>query len=338
MNLIAPKALLTQIDAPQEVTAFVNNARQTIRQILERQDKRLLIIVGPCSIHNVEESLEFARRLKILSEQVHEECFLVMRAYIEKPRTSNGWRGLVHDPSLNGTYALEKGLSVARSFLLELAKLQVPAAMEFLTPVLAPYFQDLISWGCIGARTSPSSIHRLLASSLPLPMGFKNTVEGDIDTAIQALQVARSPQVFPHINDEGRLCLTHSPGNPHTHIVLRGSHTAPNYDKNTIQQTLNNLRSLELPPRLLVDCSHGNCQKQYYKQKGVFYSVLEQIREGNPYILGMMLESQLEASSQLFSSEKLQSGVSITDPCLDFASTEELITSIRTTYVVANSI
>ncbi len=330
MHLVPPKNLINSISQSAKANRFIANSRKTIQDIFDRQDPRLLIIVGPCSIHNVDEALEYARELKKLAKDVEESSFLVMRAYIEKPRTRKGWQGLIHDPHLNGSHDIATGLVLARTFLKELAEMGVPSATEFLTPHLSPYIEDLISWGSIGARTVSSQVHRFLASHLPMPVGFKNTVDGNVDCAINGVHVARSPHSFLHICEEGKLRQMKSVGNPYAHVVLRGSTNNTNYDKNSIQETLNHLRALEIPPRVLIDCSHGNCQRQYFQQKQVFHNVLEQIQKGNQQILGMMIESNLEAGSQAIPSQldELQPGVSITDPCLDFSMTAALVSSI----------
>lgn len=323
----SPRELHIQFPLSQRGAQFVASARETIRRICLGKERRLLIIVGPCSIHDVEASLEYARRLKALANSVGESCFLVMRAYIEKPRTRTGWRGLVHDPLLNESHEIAEGLSRARRFLSALVDLQIPAATEFVTPHASPYFEDLISWGCIGARTSASQPHRLLASHLQMPVGFKNSIDGNVDSAISGILLARRPQVFLHVDEEGRLARCFSRGNPAAHIVLRGSHSGSNYDENSIAAVLSKLRRLELPSRLIVDCSHGNCQKHYEKQKETFQSLLEQIEKGSQHICGLMLESHLEAGSQPLEQNphNLLPGVSITDPCLDFESTARLI-------------
>lgn len=329
MHLSSPKDLIAEFPLSKKGADFVAESRKTITRIFDRQDPRILLIVGPCSIHNVEEALTYAQQLKELAHEVRESCFIVMRAYVEKPRTRKGWLGLVHDPHLNGSHDIAHGLTLTRGFLVQLADLGVPAGTEFLTPHLAPYIEDLISWGCIGARTSSSQTHRQLASLLKMPIGFKNTVDGNVEAAINGIHAARHPHHFMHINEMGRVYLAKSAGNPYAHVVLRGSQTGPNYDEASIQKTLSTLREQELPPRILVDCSHGNCQGQYFKQKKAFQTVLEQIQRGNHQILGMMLESNLQAGAQLIHNQLdgLQPGVSVTDPCLDYSTTAELISS-----------
>ncbi|MBS0629488.1 MAG: 3-deoxy-7-phosphoheptulonate synthase [Verrucomicrobia bacterium] len=330
MELIAPQDLIANMPLSKKGAETIATSRKTLMRIFDRQDPRLLIIVGPCSIHNVDEALVFARQLKELAKEVEESCFIVMRAYVEKPRTRKGWLGLVHDPHLNGSHDILSGLTMTRSFLVELAEMGMPAGTEFLTPHLAPYIEDLISWGCIGARTSSSQIHRQLASLMKMPIGFKNSVDGNVDVAINAIHAARHPHHFMHINDHGKLHLVRSGGNPYTHVVLRGSSTASNYDEASVQKTLCKLREQELPPRVLIDCSHGNAQGQYFLQKKAFQSVLEQIQRGNHQVLGMMLESNLHAGAQLIYNplDGLQPGVSVTDPCIDYSTAAELISSV----------
>lgn len=324
MRIPSPCELQAQLPLTSSGERLISLSRETIRRICLGKENRLLIIVGPCSIHNISTALEYARRLKILAEEFKSACFLVMRAYLEKPRTHTGWRGFIHDPYLDESYEIAEGLSQGRRLLCELAEWQIPAAMEFVTPYIAPYLEDLISWGCIGARTSASQLHRLLASNLPMPVGFKNSIDGNIDIAISGVLFARRPHIFLHTDKEGQLIRCISRGNSTSHVVLRGSQSGPNYDASTITAVLNKLRRLELPTRLLVDCSHGNCQKNYAKQKEVFQTILER---NNPHICGLMLESHLEAGSQLLEENQGQcsSSISITDPCIDFDSTAALI-------------
>lgn len=335
MALPTPQHLLSQLPLSKDLISFILSSRQEIRNILERKSPRLLLVIGPCSIHNLEEGLLFAKKLKNLSDKVKKEALIVMRAYIEKPRTRGGWQGFVHDPYLDGSNQLNKGLFLSRSFLIALADLRLPAAVEFVTPSLAPYYEDLVSWGCIGARTSTSQPHRLLASHLMMPVGIKNTVEGDIDAAIDGVFVASQPHSFPHIDLQGKLSQVKSQGNPHAHVVLRGSKTKTNYDVKTIEETAEKLNRLSLRPLLLIDCSHGNCRGDYTNQKSVFYTILEQFHQGNQHILGMMLESQMEANSQSLSTQPLEFGVSVTDPCLDFSSTEELVSAVSSSTVMS---
>lgn len=320
MTFITPEALKKELP----LTTPLSSTRTAVQNILTGSDPRLLLIVGPCSIHNIDEAYQYAALLKELSLQVEEAALILMRVYIEKPRTRAGWKGFIHDPNLDDSHAIEEGLSLSRKLLLHLSDLQLPAATEFLSPQFAPYFEDLISWGCIGARTSSSPIHRHLASHLPLPIGFKNSCEGNIQCAIDGLLVASKPQNFLHIDERGRLEYITSSGNPHTHIVLRGSTRSPNYHKTALQEAQNQLRQFDLSPNLIVDCSHGNCQGDYRNQPAVFLDLLSQIEEGNSHIRGIMLESNLEEGQQEIT-PSLKPGISITDSCINFVQTKELI-------------
>lgn len=326
MHLTTPQQLKKSLPLSLEQQQFIQESRQTIQRILQGKDERLLIIAGPCSIHDTSACEEFALSFKELSERVASSCFLVMRAYVEKPRTQSGWKGLVHDPFFDGSSSIEDGLFMARQFLLKLAQIALPAACEFVTPELSPYFQELISWGCIGARTVTSQPHRVFASSLPMAVGFKNSIEGNVDSAIQAVLTAREKHTYVQIEEDGRLSCFESSGNPFSHIVLRGSSTHPNYDPKSVLETVAKLRQAELPPQLIIDCSHGNCGKQFDKQREVFQSALEQINSGVP-ICGLMIESHLEEGSQPHTVPLLRRGVSITDPCLSFSALEELVLS-----------
>lgn len=330
MHLTSPHDLKQKLSLSNSEIHFIEQSRKTVASLFRRQDPRLLLIVGPCSIHNIEEGLAYAKALKQLADEVQDSCFIVMRAYIEKPRTFGGWTGLVNDPHLNSSHDLARGIFLARSFLLNLAKMRMPAGIEFLTPLLAPYLEDLVTWGCIGARTCASQTHRQLASHLPMPVGFKNSVDGNIECAVHGVHVARHSQSFMHIDDLGKVEQVNSVGNPYAHVVLRGSLNGINYDPISIEHTLNTLRRLEIPPRVVVDCSHGNSQGHYFKQKEAFMDTLSQIHAGNPHIFGLMLESNLAAGTQKIPSQlsELQTGVSITDSCLDFSTTQELVKSV----------
>ena len=315
MHLPSPQELKKLLPLRQ---ASVEKHRQTVRNILTGRDRRIAVVVGPCSIHDITLALEYAKQFRELAKEVEKECFLVMRAYAEKARTSLGWKGLLYDPHLDGTNDLHTGLFWTRELFLELAHMEIPIATEFLDPLATSYVDDLVAWGFIGARTSASQPHRQLASFLSMPIGFKNCTEGNIDTAINGVLSARCPHTFLHIDDDGKLAITQSEGNPDTHIVLRGSQESPNYDPPSIERTLQKLHLSRLKTRILIDCSHGNCQKDYLRQKEAFFSILEQMEAGNKAIMGMMLESHLESGNN----------VSITDPCLDWASTQELVFSL----------
>ncbi len=326
MHLPTPKEIKHYLPLSERQRRFVEKSRETVRQCLAGKDTRIALVLGPCSIHDSDSALEFAHRLKALADEVSDHAFLVMRVYIEKPRTMLGWKGFLYDPHLDGSHDMRTGIFWSRQLLLHLAEMEVPAAMEFLEPLAAPFFSDLITWGFIGARTSYSQTHRQLASLLPMPVGFKNSVDGSLDAAIQGMISARIAHTFFHVDEEGRLCAKESPGNPDTHIVLRGSTESSNFEPQYIQEAMQKMRALGVESRILIDCSHGNSQKEYLLQKIAFEAVLGQMSEE---ILGMMLESHLHAGYQLLSESPstLSFGVSITDPCLDWSSTEELVRS-----------
>lgn len=330
MDLILPYQLKQEIPLSNKGKQWVAHSRKTASEIIKRQDERLLTIVGPCSIHSVEEATDYALQLRELAKEVSPNAFVVMRTYIEKSRTALGWKGLVHDPHLNGSEDLAHGLRTVRAFLTMLAEKEIPTACEWVTPNLTPYFDDLITYGSIGARTATSQVHRLIASSLPMPIGVKNSVDGNVHSAVKGVHVARSPHTFPHVGNSGTLELVKSRGNPHAHVVLRGAQNGTNFDKESVEETLSEMRRLEIPPRVVIDCSHGNAQGRYFQQREVFYDVLEQIESGNRQIVGVMLESHLEAGSQIVPSQlsEMQRGVSITDPCIDYSMTAELLSAI----------
>ena len=327
---------ITQLPSPHEIksffplrpkaSSFIEQARKTAKRIIQGESSRKALIIGPCSIHDRKSAIEYAKRFRELSQAVKRTCFLVMRVYVEKPRTSTGWKGLLYDPHLDGSYDIRTGLLWTRELLLTLAEMQIPAATEFVDPLASLYFEDLITWGFIGARTSSSQPHRQFASSRTMPIGFKNSTDGNLENPIHGVLSAMSAHTSMHIDDHGKLCAIQGKGNPFSHIVLRGAYKFTNYDPASIQQAGCLLEQAGLPARLMIDCSHGNCQKNHEKQHDVFISILKQIQEGNDKIFGLMLESHLEGGSQTMSDE-LQYAVSITDPCLDWKATEELVYS-----------
>ncbi len=332
MRLPTAQKLKENYPLAGEEERFVAASRRTISDILSGKDPRVAIIAGPCSIHDLASALEYAKRFKELASDVKKHAFLVMRAFVEKPRTTAGWKGLLYDPFLDGSNDIGTGLLWTRELFRELAYMQVPAATEFLDPLTAPFFDDLVSWGFIGARTCASQVHRQLASLLAMPVGFKNSVDGNIDLAIQGVVAARAPHTFLHLDSQGGLQAVQSEGNRYAHIVLRGGLYEPNYDPETVEQAIRKMHLAGIKQRLVIDCSHGNSQKDYLKQKEAFYATLEQIHSGRE-IAGLMLESHLEAGSQFFSESPslLKSTLSVTDPCIDWAMTEELIqTLVRT--------
>ena len=318
----APSALKQRFPAP---SAWIERQRTEIKAIAEGRDPRLLLIVGPCSIHDEESALDYAEQLKALAIEVQESCHLVMRAFFEKPRTLRGWNGFLLDPDLDGSWDIGKGLHLSRKLLKDLADMQVPTACEFLNPLAAPYLSDLVTWGIIGARTSSSPLHRHMVSGLSLPCSFKNGLDGSWKLALNSILTAREPLARLTIDDEGRICQEYTRGNQDVYLTLRGSCQRPNSDKESIEEALNDLEEAGLRRRLLVDCSHGNSGKMAEKQIEVFRSILEMRENGKEEIFGMLLESFLEEGQQSLDGDPLRYGVSITDPCLDWASTRVLV-------------
>lgn len=327
MTLLPPSELKKIYPLENGQKLFLDKTRKEISQILDGHDSRTLLIMGPCSIHDVKAAKEYAIQLKHLSKEVSDQFLLVMRAYYEKPRTSLGWKGFLSDPDLDHSHDLEKGLILTRQLLLELLQLEVPLAAEFLEPLSSTYFEDLISWGCIGARTSASQTHRQMASGLSMPIAFKNSTDGNIEVAIHGMIVSAQPHVYMGIDQNGQIAVRQTAGNGQGHLVLRGSDTHTNYDPVSISKALKSLKMAQLPLRLLVDCAHGNSNRNQEQQKDVFQSVIHQIVEGNPYIRGLLLESHLNAGNQplTHNPKQLRYAVSITDPCLDWTTTEQLI-------------
>ena len=327
ISFTTPLELQKRLPARPIHKAFIQNSRQTIRNILSGKDPRFLLIVGPCSIHDIKGAESYALRLKALADEVKDSFFIVMRAYFEKPRTALGWKGLMHDPMLDGTHQIERGFELSRKLLLFLAELNVPAGCEFLDPPLALYNGDLISWGCIGARTTASQVHRQMASDLPMPIAFKNATDGSSESAVNGCLAASYPHAFLGLSLEGELHVHHSKGNPDTHVVLRGGNNKPNYDLNSVRKAFQLLHRSGLPERILIDCSHDNCKKQHDLQRIVFETVIKQTLESEASIYGLMLESYLNGGNQPLkgSLENLHYGISITDPCLSFEETEEIL-------------
>lgn len=306
---------------------FIQESRQQIANILDGNDDRLLLIIGPCSIHDSKATKEYAANLFSLAESVSKSFFIVMRTYFEKARTALGWKGMLYDPHLDGSNDITSGIRHARQLLLDLAEMQIPTATEFLDPISHRYLNDLISWACIGARTAESQVHRQFASGLSMPIAFKNTTSGNINAAVQGASTAACPHSFFGVDDQGHASIISTKGNRHTHIVLRGGENHSNYDAYSIEKALELLRKNNLPERLMIDCSHGNSSRCQNKQKIVFKSVIEQYLNGNNAIKGLALESNLFAGKQSIPLDKsrLQYAVSLTDPCLDWEETQMLI-------------
>jgi 3-deoxy-7-phosphoheptulonate synthase len=325
--IIAPNDLKQVFPLNERGAAEVTRSRGVIVDILNNRDPRLMAVIGPCSIHDPKAALEYAARLAKLSAEIGEQIFCVMRVYFEKPRTTIGWKGLINDPDLNGSHQISKGLGVARGLLCALNALNIPIAGEMLDPITPHYLADLISWGAIGARTTESQTHREMASGLSFPVGFKNGTDGNLQIAVDAIKAARSPHSFIGINNEGQTSIVSTVGNPDVHIVLRGGNDAPNYCSEDIAKTTALLEKGGVSSAIMVDCSHANCYKDHNRQEEVLNSVRAQIVAGNPNIRAVMIESNLGDGSQSTNEDpsQLLYGVSITDKCIGWETTERLL-------------
>lgn len=325
--LPAPEFLCRDIPASAEVARFVAETREQIHPIIFGTDRRILCVIGPCSIHDTKAGMEYAKRLKGLADQVKDRIQIVMRVYFEKPRTTVGWKGLIMDPFLDQSYNIPEGLRQARRFLLEVLGEGLPTATELLDPITPQYIADLISWSAIGARTTESQTHRQMASGLSMPLGFKNGTSGDVKVAFNAIEAARQPQTFLGISQQGLASAITTNGNPNCHLVLRGGSEGPNYDKASVDSAAEAMRKRGLPPAIMIDCSHANSEKDHNRQVDVMLSVSEQLQDPQSPIIGVMLESNLEAGNQSFPQplDQLKFGQSITDKCIDWATTEKSI-------------
>ncbi|MEI7864225.1 MAG: 3-deoxy-7-phosphoheptulonate synthase [Chthoniobacterales bacterium] len=326
-RLITPRQIKKTLPVGKASAATVVRARSEAQAILHGRDTRLLAIVGPCSIHDPEGALDYANRLACLREELSDALCIFMRVYFEKPRTTIGWKGLINDPRMDDSCDLEEGLRVARRLLLDVTALGVPAATEFLDPIVPQYLADVVGWAAIGARTTESQTHREMASGLSMPVGFKNSTDGSIQTALDALLAARSSHSFLGIDQEGRSAVVVTAGNPDTHVVLRGGREGANYKSRHTAETERRLREAGLQPGFMVDCSHANSAKNPRRQALVWRNVLAQRRRGRTSIIGAMIESNLEEGSQPVSRDRktLRYGVSVTDACLGWDDTEKLL-------------
>ncbi len=327
LPLPTPAELIAELDKSEAQAEFITRSRQEINAINFGQDKRLLAIVGPCSIHDTETGLEYARRLARLGEQIKDRILLVMRVYFEKPRTSLGWKGLIMDPDLDGTENIGKGLRAAREFLRQVIDLGLPTATELLDPITPQYIADLVSWAAIGARTTESQTHRQMASGLSMPLGFKNGMDGTVGVAINAIKAANQTQTFLGINRNGVASAVTTRGNPHCHVVLRGGSKGPNYESASVAATELALEKAGLAKAIMIDCSHGNSNKDPERQPIVLQEIMNQVENGADSITGVMIESNLKAGSQPFPApkESLARGVSITDGCISWETTENCL-------------
>ena len=330
-TLPPPAALLAELPKTEAQAEFVARTRREIHRLIFTDDRRFLLIIGPCSIHDLAAGQDYARRLATLAREVNDRVMIVMRVYFEKPRTTVGWKGLVMDPHLDGSHDIATGLRLARTFLREVLDLGLPTATELLDPITPQYIADLICWSAIGARTAESQTHRQMASGLSMPLGFKNGTDGSIATAINAIKAAAQPHTFLGINLDGSASAIVTRGNPDCHIVLRGGTTGPNYSPADLAQTEQLLAQAGLPKSILVDCSHDNSAKQPERQPEVMRELLGQISAGSASLMGAMIESNLGAGNQAFPRPKdqLRYGVSITDACIDWPTTEALVREIH---------
>jgi 3-deoxy-7-phosphoheptulonate synthase len=327
LPLISPRALKVELPMAETTNRTVVEGREAVKRILRQEDHRLLVIVGPCSIHDPEAALQYAGRLNALRQELADRLCIVMRVYFEKPRTIIGWKGLIYDPYLDGSDDMATGLRVARQLLIDINDMGLPAGTEMLDPITPQYHADLITWAAIGARTTESQTHREMASGLSMPVGFKNSTEGNLQVAINAMESACQPHTFLGIDQDGQTCVVRTAGNPWGHVVLRGGHARPNYDAQSLAEADQRLRKAGLEPVLMVDCSHANANKQYELQEVVWNDLVQQRAAGNQHLIGMMVESNLEAGTQKIPADRsqLRYGVSVTDPCVDWETTERML-------------
>jgi 3-deoxy-7-phosphoheptulonate synthase len=327
--LLPPAILMEELPVSERASTIVALARQVLARILRGEDDRLLLVVGPCSIHDLQAAEEYATRLKALAEELRHELYVVMRVYFEKPRTINGWKGLINDPHLDGTFAINEGLRKGRRLLCDLAELGLPAGCEFLDPITPQFFADLVSWGAIGARTTESQVHRELASGLSVPVGFKNGTDGNLQIAIDAIRAAANPHHFLSVTKEGLAAIVATRGNPDCHIILRGSAAGPNYSAEHVAKAGRALVEAGLPARLMIDCSHGNSGKDYRRQPEVAADICAQLAAGNGSIFGVMMESHLVAGRQELTPGCAPAyGQSITDACLGWEETVPVLRAL----------
>lgn len=328
--LASPSEFLERLPSTPQISQLVKDGRQQIARILRGEDDRMLLITGPCSLHDAKAGYEYAQRLKKLADEFQDRLLIVMRVYFEKPRTTVGWKGLIYDPHLNGSTDITAGLHMAREFLLQIGELGMLAAIEFVDPITPQYIADLYSWAAIGARTAESQTHRQMSSGLSMPVGFKNGTGGSIQLAADGVVAAQAAQAFLGVNDDGKASVVVTKGNQDTHIILRGGSNGTNYDAVSIADAVERLQRSGLRTSLVVDCSHANCGKDHTKQRIAFHDVLEQRIAGNKNIVGMMLESHLFEGSQPIDERNpgnLKYGVSITDPCVGWEETVTLLTA-----------
>lgn len=331
--VIAPNVFKKDYPLSEEAKDFVFKSRKEVEDILSGKDSRQFIVVGPCSIHDYAMAIEYAKKLKILSEEVKNEFLIIMRVYFEKPRTTVGWKGLINDPHLDGTFEMEEGLTLARKIMLDITDMGIPIGTEALDPISPQYLSDLITWSAIGARTTESQTHREMASGLSAPVGFKNATDGDIEVAINAMMSAANPHSFLGINEKGNVAIVTTKGNKYGHIILRGGSNGPNHDSVSIAEVIDQMEKFKVNVNIVVDCSHGNSHKNHMLQPIVFKDVISQFVSGTKQIKGVMLESNLFEGNQKFTygkKEDLKFGVSITDACIGWEDTAQIVQHMAT--------
>jgi 3-deoxy-7-phosphoheptulonate synthase len=331
--LISPAALKSELPLSDKAREVVTQGRATVRNILDRKDPRIFVVIGPCSIHDVEAAKDYAQRLKKLADEVSDTIYVIMRVYFEKPRTTVGWKGLINDPYLNDSFKIQEGLHIGRKLLLDIAEIGLPAATEALDPISPQYLHDLISWAAIGARTTESQTHREMASGLSSAVGFKNGTDGGLTVAINALQSVSKSHRFLGMNTDGQVAIIHTKGNAYGHVVLRGGNGKPNYDSVSVALCEQELAKAKLIPNIMVDCSHANSNKNHELQVLVMENVGNQILEGNKSIIGLMVESNIGAGNQNIPANlsDLKYGVSVTDACIDWETTERCLRKMHET-------
>ena len=325
--LLTPEELKKNIPLTEAAITAVANGRANVEAILDHSDHRIFVVIGPCSIHDVDAAMDYATRLKALADKVDDTLLIVMRVYFEKPRTTVGWKGLVNDPHLNDSFKITDGLHIGRKLLMDISDLGLPTATEALDPISPQYLQDLISWSAIGARTTESQTHREMASGLSSTVGFKNGTDGSLTVAINALKSVANPHRFLGINSEGKVAIIKTNGNPHSHIVLRGGDNKPNYDSVSVAVCEQELEAAGIQPNIMIDCSHANSNKNHELQTLVMENITHQVIDGNKSIVGIMVESNIEAGNQKISAnrDEMVYGKSVTDACIDWATTEQSI-------------
>lgn len=325
--LVTPTELKNELPISDNAAQLVVESRIAIKRMLRGKDHRMLVIVGPCSIHDEKAAYEYAERLRELSREVEDQLFLVMRVYFEKPRTTIGWKGLISDPYLNNSSDIAFGLRKAREIMMKITDMGLPTASEFLDPTIPQYISEFVSWAAIGARTTESQTHREMSSGLSMPVGFKNSTEGNLQIAIDAMQSSRYPHYFLGIDQEGKSAIVKTSGNVWSHLILRGGRGKTNYDRDSVAQGVEALKKASLPPYVMVDCSHANSSKKHQNQCAVWSDCIQQRIEGNEHLFGLMLESHLHEGNQSIPEDlsQLKYGVSVTDACINWETTEELI-------------